>query len=71
MNNILKTNLWVDISNGNVISNSPIMQVTAKMTNLKNVDAQELKEQERRSKNVVIHGIMEEIENTYIPWNCY
>ena len=36
-----------------------------------NIDAQELKEQERRSKNVVIHGIMEEIENTYIPWNCY
>ena len=42
---------WVPyICNGNVISNFPIMQVMAKTTNVENVDAQELKEQERCSK---------------------
>ena len=63
---------WVpDICNGNVISKSPIMQVMVETRIVENVDARELKEQERCSKNVVIHGIMEEIQNTYIPWKCY
>ncbi|MCO5559623.1 hypothetical protein L7F22_013224 [Adiantum nelumboides] len=52
--------LWVDVCNGTVVFNSPIMQAMAHTKNRENVDAQELREWERHSKNIVIHGIVEE-----------
>ncbi|MCO5594279.1 hypothetical protein L7F22_048308 [Adiantum nelumboides] len=51
---------WADVYNGNVVSGSPIMQAMAHTKNVENVDAQELRERERRSKNIVIRGIVEE-----------
>ncbi|MCO5557562.1 hypothetical protein L7F22_011128 [Adiantum nelumboides] len=51
---------WADVCNGNVVSDSPIMQAMAHTKNVENVDAQELRERERRSKNIVIRGIVEE-----------
>ncbi|MCO5581281.1 hypothetical protein L7F22_035160 [Adiantum nelumboides] len=51
---------WADVCNGNVVSGSPIMQAMAHTKNVENVDAQELRERERRSKNIVIRGIVEE-----------
>ena len=72
MKNICTTKSCADVCNGdNVVFDSPIMQVMVETRIVENVDARELKEQERCSKNVVIHGIMEEIQNTYIPWKCY
>ncbi|MCO5560135.1 hypothetical protein L7F22_013742 [Adiantum nelumboides] len=51
---------WADVCNGNVVSSSPIMQAMAHTKNVENVNAQELRERERRSKNIVIRGIVEE-----------
>ncbi|MCO5590579.1 hypothetical protein L7F22_044550 [Adiantum nelumboides] len=52
--------LWVDVCNGNVVFGSPIMQAMAHTKNAENVHAQELRERERHSKNIVIRGIVEE-----------
>ncbi|MCO5598040.1 hypothetical protein L7F22_052129 [Adiantum nelumboides] len=49
---------WTDVCNGNVIFDSPIMQAMAHTKNVENLDTQELREQERRSKNIVIHAAL-------------
>ncbi|MCO5558495.1 hypothetical protein L7F22_012079 [Adiantum nelumboides] len=62
MKNVSKS--WADVCNGNVVSGSPIMQAMAHTKNVKNIDAQESRERERRSKNIVICGIVEEKSET-------
>ncbi|MCO5547927.1 hypothetical protein L7F22_001382 [Adiantum nelumboides] len=52
--------LRADVCNGNVVCGSPIMQSMAHTKNVENIDAQELRERERRFKNIVIRGIVEE-----------
>ncbi|MCO5556734.1 hypothetical protein L7F22_010286 [Adiantum nelumboides] len=54
------TKLWADVCNGNVVFDSPIIQAMAHTKNAENVDAQDMREWKRRSKNIVIRGIVEE-----------
>ncbi|MCO5570478.1 hypothetical protein L7F22_024200 [Adiantum nelumboides] len=51
---------WAVVCNGNLVSGSPIMQTMDHTKKVENVDAQELRERERRSQNIVICGIIEE-----------
>lgn len=59
MKNVCTTKSWADVCS-NVVSDSSIMQVMPQTKNVENVDTEELKERERRSKNIVIRGIPEE-----------
>ena len=59
MKNVWSTRLWADVCNGS-ISNSSNIQAMAQIKNVDNIDDQELKEPERRSKNIVIRGIQKE-----------
>ncbi|MCO5589104.1 hypothetical protein L7F22_043070 [Adiantum nelumboides] len=52
-------NLWSHVYNGNLVYSTPIMQAVAHTKNVEYVDTQEMREQERRSKNIVIRGIVE------------
>ena len=51
---------WADVCKNNVVSGSSMSEVVVQSKNVEGVDAQELKERERRSKNIVIRGIREE-----------
>lgn len=66
MKNVCTAKSWAEICNGNVVSNLPIMHAMtqAKDVDVDNVDVEELKELERRSKNIVIRGIVEEKSET-------
>ncbi|RYA68327.1 hypothetical protein DD595_25590, partial [Enterobacter cloacae complex sp. 4DZ3-17B2] len=60
MKNVCTNKSWADVCGSNVVSNSSLMQAMVQTKNVENVDVEELKERERRSKNIVIRGIPEE-----------
>ena len=60
MKNVCTTKSWADVCGGDVLSNSSNMHVMHQEKNIENIDVRELKERERRSKNIVIRGIKEE-----------
>lgn len=55
---------WADVCKSNAVFDSSQMQVVPQAKEVENVDAQELKERESRSKNIVIRGIAEESSET-------
>ena len=53
-----------NVCGGDIVSNSHVMHVMNQEKNIESIDAQELKERERQSKNIVIRGIKEESVET-------
>ena len=60
MKNVCTTKSWADVCGGDMLSNSSNIHVTHQEKNIETIDVRELKERERRSKNIVIRGIKEE-----------
>ena len=63
MKNVCSTRSGADICNSRT-STSYSIQAMAQVKNVDNIDEQELKERERRLKNIVIRGIQEEKTET-------
>ena len=64
MKNVCTTKSWADVCGGDMVPNSSNMHVMHQEKNMESIDVQELKERERRSKNIVIRGIKEESMET-------
>ena len=60
MKNVCTTKSRADVCSSNVVFDSSIMQVMAQTKNVENVDIEQLKKWEQRSKNIFIHRIPKE-----------
>ena len=72
MKNVCTTKSWADVCGGDMLSNSSNMHAMHQENNIESIDVRELKERERRSKNIVIRGDQRAgYANTRIPRNGY
>ena len=57
--NVCTTKSWADVCNSSVVFNSSAAHTTAHASVVEKIDVEELRERDRRSKNIVIQGIAE------------